>query len=322
MITRALLRPSHPHRRLTARLAWLLVAAVALWALSAGATLVGASHGDLTVIEDNPNATCASLVEGETGEFTLDANDPGFGTDGPFGDASFTVTIDFTAYNEDGEVTAFSFTGADPDVVAVYVKAGRGGNLYEYDPPTDADDGLVAPDGKGISHISFCYLIPPPPTPSPTPTPTPVVTPTPTPVVTPTPTPVVTPTPTPVVTPTPTPTGTEVVSTPTPTAVVTPTPTPVVTPTPTPVVTPTPTPSETVGGETPTPTPVVTPTPTPSETVGGATPTATPATTPPATSTETPAGNPTQSGLLLVLLLLGMGTTGLLIFSPRRFGSR
>jgi hypothetical protein len=44
--------------------------------------------------------------------------------------------------------------------------------------------------------------------------------------------------------------------------------------------------------------------------------------TPPSTSTETPVGGPTQSGLLLVLLLLGMGTTGLLVFSPRRFRSR
>jgi hypothetical protein len=120
---------------------------------------------------------------------------------------------------------------------------------------------------------------------------------------------------------------------PTPTPVV-PTPTPVV-PTPTPVV-PTPTPTETIGGATPTPTIPVAPTPTPSEIVGGATPTPpapapsetvagatpTPGTTPPQTSTETPMNGSTGSGLLLVLLLLGLGTTGILLFSPARIHIR
>jgi hypothetical protein len=318
MITRTLLRPSHPHRRLTARLAWLMVAAVAVWALFGGAAFVGATHVTPTEREGNP--TCAQLVQTD-GEFRLDAKD--FAGDGTYGDGVFSVDLTFT-YNEEvpPEVVSFDFTDADPDVIAVFVKGGDTGYLYQYAPPADADTGLVAPPGPqgqaaGISHISFCYLIPvPTETPTVPPTETPTVPPTETPTAPPTETPTVPPTETPTVppteTPTATPTGTE--------AVGTPTPTPVVTPTPTPVVTPTPTPSETVGGETPTPTPVVTPTATPSETVGGATPTA--VITPPATSTETPASSPTQSGLLLVLLLLGMGTTGLLVFSPRRFRSR
>jgi cell division septation protein DedD len=86
----------------------------------------------------------------------------------------------------------------------------------------------------------------------------------------------------------------------------TPTPTAVATATPTPVVTPTPTPTETVGGATPTPT----------ETVAGATPT--PAVTPPATSTETPSNGSTGSALLIALVLLGLGTTFVLVLSPSR----
>jgi hypothetical protein len=267
-----------------------MVAAVAIWALFGGAAFVGATHTEpsaLTLVEADKECQ----AEGFDFGWKIDEIDdlhPG----------------PYTFSNEDGTVTgSITFTGDDPD--------GQ---------PTGYTDLVVAPpydgiivkqpqEGGGISHITFCYNIPEE-TATPTPTPTPVVTPTPTPVVTPTPTPVVTPTPTPVVTPTPTPTGTEVVATPTPTPVVTPTPTPVVTPTPTPVVTPTPTPSETAGPATPTP----------SETVAGATPT--PVITPPATSTETPASTPTQSGLLLVLLLLGMGTTGLLVFSPKRLRSR
>jgi hypothetical protein len=137
-----------------------------------GTSLVLATHVTPTEVAGNP--TCAQLVEGESGEFRLDAKD--FGADGTYGDSEFTVDIDFT-YNDEDEAVSFDFSNADPDVLAVFVKGGDTGNLYEYDPPADADTGLVAPLGPqgqatGISHISFCYLVPAP-TPTPTPTPTP-----------------------------------------------------------------------------------------------------------------------------------------------------
>jgi len=267
-----------------------MVAAVAVWALLGGVATVAAL---------NPTDAATDCPVGYVG-FKIDHVDEGL-DEGTYTFGAFSLEIyDVTVSDEaDPEVISFSFRSAVPPVNLVFVKAGSEQNdksrTYNYgDAGATADEDLTALDGAGISHISFCYLIVTETTAPPEETTAPPEETTAPPEETTAPPEETTAPPEE----TATPTGTEV------------------------VVTPTPTPSETVGGETPTPTPVVTPTPTPSETVGGATPTATPATTPPATSTETPAGNPTQSGLLLVLLLLGMGTTGLLIFSPRRFGSR
>jgi hypothetical protein len=68
-------------------------------------------------------------------------------------------------------------------------------------------------------------------------------------------------------------------------------------------------------GETPTPTA------TPTETVAGETPTPTGEVTPPPTSTDQPGGTP-GGALPIALLLLGLGTTGLLILSPARIRTR
>jgi hypothetical protein len=148
-------------RRLKSRkLGAVILAAGALFMLVGilGSVAV-ADHAKVTFVSGNP--TCAGLVTGESGEFRLDAKD--FGEDGTYGDANFSVFIDFTY--DDSEAVSFNFSAADPPVMAVFVKTGAvtpgnpGGNLYEYDPPTTSDTGLVAPGGKGISHISFCYVI-------------------------------------------------------------------------------------------------------------------------------------------------------------------
>jgi hypothetical protein len=357
MITRALLRPSNPARLAGLRLAWLAVALVSVWALFGGAALVGATHVTPVEVAGNPACPAGTTeykiepVTGGTHTFG------GFSVTITLGDGStfsFTANQNVTSVIVKGGPNANVYTYGLPGVMSdtgLHAPVNdSNGNFYGLShisfcvpvnqatptptPPTPTPPTPTPPTPTPPTPTPPTPTppTPTPPTPTPpTPTPPTPTPPTPTP---PTPTP---PTPTP---PTPTPTGTELVETPTPTLpVVTPTPTlPVVTPTPTlPVVTPTPsetvgaatptptvpvpTPSETVGGATPTPTTPVTQ-PTPSETVAGATPTPAPTTTPPQTSTSDPTGGSTGSGLLMVLLLLGLGTTGLLLFTPARIGIR
>lgn len=40
---------------------------------------------------------------------------------------------------------------------AVIVKGGADANAYVYVPEVYGDEDLVAPDGKAISHVEFCY---------------------------------------------------------------------------------------------------------------------------------------------------------------------
>lgn len=141
---------------------------------------------------------------------------------------------------------SFDFRSNIP-VLDVIVKDGvAGANWYHYPNGSTWSTGLIAPEGRGISHATFCY-VPVPPTATPTATATSTNTPTSTPTNTPTSTSTSTPKPTH------TPTAT---STPTHTATVTPTATPTAT------ATPTNTPTNT---STPTHTPTVTPTATSTE---------------------------------------------------------
>ena len=181
--------------------------------------------------------------------------------------------------------------------------------------------------------------VPPPPTPTPTPTPEPTATATPTPeptataIPTPEPTATATPTPEPTATATPTPEPTATaIPTPEPTATATPTPEPTATviPTPEPTATATPTPEPTATA-TPTPEPTATAIPTPESTT---TPTAPPLLAPAPTSTlsppptsapiatATPAVTPerrasdSEGGLpWWVILLLSLGSVGVVLFA-------
>lgn len=70
---------------------------------------------------------------------------------------------------------SYSFESNTP-VSAVFVKAGRGGILYTFGPPSTIGIDLASPKDS-ISHISFCWNTPPPP-PTTTPTMPPTTTPT------------------------------------------------------------------------------------------------------------------------------------------------
>lgn len=66
------------------------------------------------------------------------------------------VTISGTEENDDKEIVTFSWSSNIP-VKMVSVKGGNGYNLYTYPDDTQSDTGLIAPDNKGISHITFFY---------------------------------------------------------------------------------------------------------------------------------------------------------------------
>src|SRR5215204_5736109 len=98
------------------------------------------------------NFSCSQLIPGST-ELKVEPV-----TSGTYSDGTLTVTIISTG-------TSFDFT-SNILVDAVFVKAGSGGNLYDYRPGgTLGDTGLIGPinpntgNPYGLSHISFCYTI-------------------------------------------------------------------------------------------------------------------------------------------------------------------
>jgi hypothetical protein len=140
-----------------------LIAAQAMLTSSvAGASAPGAPSGDGYQPEVvTGNQTCASLIDAE-GELKVEPVASGTYTqDG----LSVTVTVNPGA--------TFDFTATGGQVLAVFVKGGPDGNLYDYrvpDPPgfNNSDTGLHSPinprNGNfyGLSHISFCYDPTPP----------------------------------------------------------------------------------------------------------------------------------------------------------------
>jgi hypothetical protein len=146
---------------------WIVTIAAAA-ALAVGAGLLVAIVGSVT---SAPAASVTPVVQpgnpscpAGTTTLTIQAaqfDDLGVGESRTFNQGALSVTITVTAVNAEGEPTAFSFTSNSP-VTRVIVKGGPNANVYIYAAPgVTSDTGLTAPDGKGISHISFCF--PPPP---------------------------------------------------------------------------------------------------------------------------------------------------------------
>ncbi|UTW12189.1 hypothetical protein [Marinobacterium rhizophilum] len=73
-----------------------------------------------------------------------------------------TLSVDIVV---DGKMFSWAATGGN--IIGIFAKGGPGGHLYDYadlsDPSvhapvqTDHDNGLTALEGRGLSHISFCY---------------------------------------------------------------------------------------------------------------------------------------------------------------------
>jgi hypothetical protein len=94
---------------------------------------------------------------GECGfAFKIDEWDEEFGMDGDFETMEGNK---ITILNSDGKT--FDFVSEYP-VCKVIVKAGRGAIIYSYpEGGVYEDAGLLGFQGKGISHVTFCYAEPP-----------------------------------------------------------------------------------------------------------------------------------------------------------------
>jgi hypothetical protein len=119
-----------------------LVLAGALAVQPAVATEIGPQGG--------PTAECRSA--GYDYGIKLDTGDPGdysYDDDGPWTVPGADIELFVTIYDDN----TFEWWGADPPVAAVLVKAGTG---YTILPGGTSGEGTPS-NGKGISHITFCY---------------------------------------------------------------------------------------------------------------------------------------------------------------------
>jgi len=87
-------------------------------------------------------------------ELKIDPPKEGYSDDG-----TLFVNIFNVVKKSDGDWISFDWSSNIP-VNVVLVKGGPSANAYYYDPPATGGNGLQAPRGKGISHITFCYCPP------------------------------------------------------------------------------------------------------------------------------------------------------------------
>jgi hypothetical protein len=117
---------------------------------ASGAPEVPSGEGNPRIVQGNPSSCAAVITEAaELHTFKVDPAKSGTYTSS---DGALTVTIDASE-------KTFSFT-SDIALEWVVVKGGPGANIYSFSPPVYSAEGLVAPNGKGLSHLDFCY--PPP----------------------------------------------------------------------------------------------------------------------------------------------------------------
>jgi LPXTG-motif cell wall-anchored protein len=137
--------------------------AVGVACMVAGAiALVGAvpaMAGSAGIAQTTPSS---SLVEGNLtcGDFgfdfefkiEFDESDPVAGT---FTDPASGLVVTISDVTTVGGQLQFDFTTSFP-IDALFVKAGPGGVLYTFEPPTTSGTGILSPKDS-VSHISVCW---------------------------------------------------------------------------------------------------------------------------------------------------------------------
>jgi LPXTG-motif cell wall-anchored protein len=108
-----------------------------------------------SVVSGNPD--CGELVDAEF-EFKIEV-DNDLPEEGTYTDAATGFSVEITDVHVVGGTAFFSFE-SNIAVSAVFVKAGPGGILYTFDPPSTIGIDLASPKDS-ISHISFCWNAPP-----------------------------------------------------------------------------------------------------------------------------------------------------------------
>jgi LPXTG-motif cell wall-anchored protein len=141
--------------------------------------LVWALPGNAGAQEQEPPPTpSSSVVEGnedcgDLGDFAFEFKIEVSGElpeEGTFTDEETGFVVEIFDVHVDGGTAFFSFE-SNIAVSAVFVKAGPGGILYTFEPPSTIGIDLASPKDS-ISHISFCWNPPPPTTTSTTEAPT------------------------------------------------------------------------------------------------------------------------------------------------------
>jgi len=114
------------------------------------------------------NQDCGDLGEFAF-EFTIEVSGE-LPEEGVYTDEETGFVVEITDVHVVGGTAFFSFE-SNIAVSAVFVKAGPGGILYTFEPPSTVGIDLASPKDS-ISHISFCWNAPPPTTTSTTVAPT------------------------------------------------------------------------------------------------------------------------------------------------------
>ena len=138
-------------------------AAVGVACMVAGAfglvSAVPARAGNAGIAQTTPsssvvagNQTCGDFGFDFEFKIEFDEGDPAEGTF-PDPDSGLVVTI--TNVTTVGGQLQFDFTTSFP-IDALFVKAGPGGILYTFDPPTTSGTGIASPKDS-VSHISVCW---------------------------------------------------------------------------------------------------------------------------------------------------------------------
>jgi LPXTG-motif cell wall-anchored protein len=118
--------------------------------VDAGASPSQTSPTPSSSVVEGENPTC-----GELGDFAFEFKIDEQPVEGQtYKDPVTGIEITITNV-DDGNPMTFSFTSTIP-VSAVFVKAGDGGILYTFDPPTTVGTDLASPKDS-ISHVSFCW---------------------------------------------------------------------------------------------------------------------------------------------------------------------
>lgn len=116
--------------------------------------VTGNAASEIAQIDPDGDYLCYDKI-GDGDEW--DASDSGWTVDGINYTRSVTTngnTITITAYLDDGELKSFDWDSTE-ELGVIMVKAGSGCYLiYTYD-GAKGDTGLMAPDGKGVSHTTF-----------------------------------------------------------------------------------------------------------------------------------------------------------------------
>lgn len=113
------------------------------------------SSGKVTIVNNWKSGNAAFECKSAGGEcgfaYKIDEWDEYLGMDGAYETMEGNTIV---ILNSNGKT--FDWTSEYP-VCKVIVKAGRGAYVYSYPDGATHDEGLIGFQGKGISHVTFCY---------------------------------------------------------------------------------------------------------------------------------------------------------------------